>query len=192
MTWYVVDGMDGSGKSTAAEILRETLEARGRRVLVITHPNESMLVGRLEQRFLRGDSKMDVMLSTLLYITDVLHSIAVMRGRKGRRYDDIVFVRYIMAVAYLPDRLSGKAYDIISRLLPMPDVAMLIDLDPEDAIGRIFSRGDELEVFETVDKLCAVRARMQVLSEGWVVVDNHGDMDSLSRQIVATIQEVSD
>ncbi|MBO5669641.1 MAG: thymidylate kinase, partial [Candidatus Methanomethylophilaceae archaeon] len=29
MTWYVVDGMDGSGKSTAGNILKAHLESRG-------------------------------------------------------------------------------------------------------------------------------------------------------------------
>ena len=102
MAWYVVDGMDGSGKSTVADILRGELESRGRSVMVIAHPNRETAVGRLELAFLRGDSKLDVVMSTVLYVADVLHSICVMRGRRGRACDDVVFVRYSMAVAYLP------------------------------------------------------------------------------------------
>ncbi len=41
MTWYVVDGMDGSGKSTIAEMIRCRLEAEDRKVLVITLPNRN-------------------------------------------------------------------------------------------------------------------------------------------------------
>ena len=51
MVWYVVDGMDGSGKSTVAGILKGELEARGRSVLVIAHPNRDTVVGRMELRF---------------------------------------------------------------------------------------------------------------------------------------------
>ena len=80
MAWYVVDGMDGSGKSTVADILRDELESRGRSVMVIAHPNRGTAVGRLELAFLRGDSKLDVVMSTVLYVADVLHSICVMRA----------------------------------------------------------------------------------------------------------------
>ena len=127
MAWYVVDGMDGSGKSTVAGILKGELEARGRSVLVIAHPNRDTVVGRMELRFLRGDGRLDVIMSTILYVADVLHSLRVMRGRKGRGYDDVIFVRYIMAVAYLPDGMCDRAYGAISRILPMPETKVLVE-----------------------------------------------------------------
>ena len=130
MAWYVVDGMDGSGKSTVAGILKGELEARGRSVLVIAHPNRDTVVGRMELRFLRGDGRLDVIMSTILYVADVLHSLRVMRGRKGRGYDDVIFVRYIMAVAYLPDGMCDRAYGAISRILPMPETKVLVEGGP--------------------------------------------------------------
>ena len=188
MTWYVVDGMDGSGKTTAAGILREELEGRGRRVLVITHPNTDLRIGRLERALLQKEGKASMLLSTSLYIADILHSLAVMRVRRGR-YDDVIFVRYIMAVAYLPDGLCGKAYAVISRVLPMPDVAILVDVDPETAMRRISGRGEDLEVFETVERLEVVRGRMLGLTDGWEVLDNGGDAEGLGAQVVARIPE---
>ena len=187
MTWYVVDGMDGSGKSTAAGILADKLESEGRTILVIAHPNRATRIGRLELAFLRGDSRLDVILSTLLYIADVLHSLCVMRGRRGRRYDDVIFVRYIMAVAYLPDGLCGRAYRVIERLLPMPDVKVLVDVDPQTAMDRIRGRGEEMEVFETVERLATVRRRMLSLSDGWTVLDNGSGTDDLEEQVRGTL-----
>lgn len=188
MTWYVVDGMDGSGKTTAADILRAELEGRGRRVLVMTHPNTDLRIGRLERALLQKEGKASLLVSTSLYIVDILHSLAVMRVRGGR-YDDVIFVRYIMAVAYLPDGLCGKAYTVISRILPMPDVAMLVDVEPETAMSRISGRGEDLEVFETVERLGTVRGRMLGLADGWAVLDNRGDADGLGAQIAGLIQE---
>ncbi len=39
MAWYVVDGMDGCGKSTCADVIRDKLAGEGRRVFMVTHPN---------------------------------------------------------------------------------------------------------------------------------------------------------
>ena len=183
MAWYVVDGMDGSGKSTVAGILKGELEAMGRSVLVIAHPNRGTMVGRMELRFLQGDSRLDVIMSTLLYVADVLHSLRVMRGRKGRGYDDVIFVRYIMAVAYLPDGMCDRAYGAISRILPMPETKVLVDVDPQVAMGRIFDRGEDLEVFETVERLSAVRERMLRLSDGWEVIDNGSNPEDLAERV---------
>lgn len=183
MAWYMVDGMDGSGKSTVAGILKGELEAMGRSVLVIAHPNRGTMVGRMELRFLQGDSRLDVIMSTLLYVADVLHSLRVMCGRKGRGYDDVIFVRYIMAVAYLPDGMCDRAYGAISRILPMPETKVLVDVDPQVAMGRIFDRGEDLEVFETVERLSAVRERMLRLSDGWEVIDNGSNPEDLAERV---------
>lgn len=129
-----MDGMDGSGKSTAARIIVDHLESKGRKVLFMTHPNRGTRIGRLELELLKREGKAAMALSTLFYIIDILHSIRMMRSRRGRSYDDVVFVRYIMAVAYLPDGACGKAYRLISHILPMPDTAILVDVPPETAM----------------------------------------------------------
>lgn len=183
MTWYVVDGMDGSGKSTTADMIAEGLRSRGRKVRVMTHPNRDTRVGRLELRFLRMDGKPAVIMSTVFYIMDILHSLVVKRRREFRECDDVVFVRYSMAVAYLPDRLCGTAYRVVEWVLPTPDVAVLVDVSPERAMERILERGEDLETFETVAKLEKVRGRMLRLSGGWTVLDNDGDSEHLRRQV---------
>lgn len=172
MTWYVVDGMDGSGKSTAADVLVDKLESEGRKVLRIEHPNRTTRLGRLEARLLLVDGKAALVASTALYVADVVRS--VWRMKRARGFDDVVFVRYIMAVAYLPDDLAGMAYRIFANVLPTPDVRILVDVDPETAMRRIESRGEELERFESPEKLEKVRGRMLRLSDGWIVVDNSG------------------
>lgn len=114
MAWYVIDGMDGSGKSTVSQMLAEELRSRGRRVLVLEHPNRSIAIGRLEGRLLLVDSRPALIMSSCLYILDVVRSVGVMK-RSHKRYDDVIFVRYIMAVSYLPDRFAALAYRIFDK-----------------------------------------------------------------------------
>ena len=130
MTWYIVDGMDGSGKSSAAKALKDMLESDGRRVFIVTHPDQGCWFGRAEARFLKVPGKPSEIIATMLYILDAVQSVMRMRTSRGR-YDDFIFVRYIMAVAYLPDGIYRKAYGIIERILPMPDVRIMVDVDAD-------------------------------------------------------------
>lgn len=182
----MIDGIDGSGKTTAGEMLTGILESEGRKVLKIEHPNRDTMVGRAEAKFLTVDGKPAKIISTLLYIADVVRSVRFMKCRSSR-YDDIVFIRYIMSVAYLSDKPAQAAYKLFSRILPTPDVKILIDVDENVAVSRIAARGDELESFEVPEKLGKIRQRMRGLADGWHVVDNSGDpsdAESALRDIV--------
>lgn len=146
------------------------------------HPNRDTVVGRLEARFLLVDGKMAMVASTCLYIADVIRSVWIMKHSRTD-YDDVVFVRYIMAVSYLPDRLAGMAYTIFANVLPTPDVKILVDVDESIALERIDSRGEEKERFESLDKLRDTRRRMLDLSKGWIVIDNSGSSDDSRNEI---------
>lgn len=171
MTWYVVDGMDGSGKTTSSDFIRIKLESKGRKVLEITHPNDDCWFGRKAAKFLTIDSKFSEIIATVFYILDVLNSLRIMK-KKGKEYDDVIFVRYILAVAYLPEKLCPLGYRIFSKILPMPDVKIFVDVDGETAMKRILERGETLEIFETEEKLNKTRRKMQAITDGWIVIDN--------------------
>jgi dTMP kinase len=181
MVWYVVDGMDGSGKTTASDFIKEQLTSQGRKVLEITHPNQGSHFGRISSKFLHIESKVSEIVATVFYILDVLGSLRIVKRSKNE-YDDVIFVRYIMAVGYLPDRICGTAYRIIEKILPMPDVKIFVDLDAETSMKRIVERGEDLEIFESVEKLNCTRNKMLKLTNGWIIVDNSGTKDSTELQ----------
>ena len=88
-----------------------------------------------------------------------------------------------MAVAYLPDGIYRKAYGIIERILPMPDVRIMVDVDADTAFDRIESRGEDREIFETREKLRKTREKMISLTRGWYIIDNNGSLEDTIRQI---------
>lgn len=178
MAWYVVDGLDGSGKSTVALMIKEISEERHRSVYVRHHPSPR-LSGKISRYFLTGHGKVAETVATGFYILDVLFSLSEMKRLK-LDYDDILFVRYSMAAAYLPEKIMKTAYEIIEKVLPQPDKLILVDVDPELAMQRILERGEELEMFESIPRLNKVRRKMMILSQyGWDVVDNSNTLDDI-------------
>ncbi len=187
--WYVVDGMDGSGKSSVAEYLAEELRARGRKVLILGHPNRDTFIGQKEADYLLKEGKFAKIMATMFYIMDVTHSIRVKKKNdKTAEYDDIIFVRYIMAVTYVPESLSKIAYNFFALVFPEPDMKLLVDVDGPTAMARITSRGEALESFETEEQLTAIRAKMMNFTyDRWTVIDNNGTLEESKIQVVGIL-----
>lgn len=179
MAWYVVDGMDGSGKSTVAEMVVGNLESRGRKVLTVAHPDPNTFFGKVAARFLVSDSKVGAVGTSLFYFLDLLQSLSSMKTR-SRSYDDVVFIRYTMAVGYFPGRMSAVAHRLLRKLLPFPDYAIFVDVDAETAMKRIVRRGEAIQIFESLDKLADTRRKMLSMTEGWEILDNSGTWEEMA------------
>lgn len=179
--WIVVDGLDGSGKSTIARWIKEHYESMGDTVHVQVHPSER-LAGRISRRALQERGPMMFIISTAFYVLDVLISVSKLRT-EFRRYDDVVFVRYLMGTAYLPKRFAKQGYDAFAKVLPVPERLLLVDILPENALHRIARRDDREEMFENLPSLTRCREKLLMLSDGWSVLDNNGDEVETRRQL---------
>lgn len=172
LRFIVVDGLDGCGKDTHAERIRRHLEAKGERVTVISHPSRR-LFGRLSKRALEGSGPVARSFATLFFTADVLMSVSQL---KRRREGTVIFVRYLLGSAYLPERLAPTGYKLFRRVLPFPDLALFIDIEPKVAKRRISLRGHRHEMFETVEKLSSVRrVAKSLVADEWVTIDNSED-----------------
>jgi len=184
MTWYVVDGMDGSGKSTAAYELKDILETRGRTVLLIAHPNRNTKVGRLSAKFLTKEGKSAIIFATVFFGLSVIQSLFKIKRSKC---DDFIFVRYTLSVSYLPVSIVIPAYKIITAMLPKPDVKIYKDVDVQDALKRIEKRGETLEVFENLDALINTREKMLMLTDDWYTINGRFTPDEVSDDLIKII-----
>ena len=169
-----VDGLDGCGKDTHAARIREAIRDSGKEVIVMRHPSDGPL-GRMSKLAVQGSGPLALSMAIMFYSMDVLCSV-----RTYRRSDEgvFVFVRYLLGTAYLPPRLARLAYAFFVRLLPFPDLALFIDIEPSVAIRRIEARDHKREMFETDVKLRRIRKVARELTrDSWEVVDNSSDGD---------------
>jgi dTMP kinase len=188
MRWIVVDGIDGSGKSTFARWMKDHYESLGEKVLVRIHPSEGFL-GLLTRRTLQGKGRMLRLLASLLFIGDVLVSLRLMR-RDRQRYDTIIYVRYLMATAYLPERYIHLGYHFFAKILPVPRRLLLVDIDPKVALRRIEERNEAKEMFEDIESLCKIRRKVLRLAfNGWTVIENNVDVKDIPPGLVKIIED---
>lgn len=172
LRFIVVDGLDGCGKDTHAVRIRSFLESKGETIMMISHPSNRLL-GRIAKKSLQSSGKIARLFATAFYTADVLVSVRLMRKEKS---DTVIFVRYLLGTAYLPKSLAPIGYRVFRNLLPFPQLAFFIDIQPEVAIRRIKQRDQAREMFETVEKLIEVRKIAKALtSKEWITIDNSED-----------------
>jgi dTMP kinase len=188
MRFIVVDGLDGCGKDTHADNIRKLLKEAGDEVSVFSHPSPRFF-GRMSKRFLQGEGPPARLFATMFFIADVLQSV---RHLKSKTNGTVIFVRYLLGTAYLPRRLAPYGYVAFRNLLPRPDLAIFIDIEPDVAIRRIRARGHAPEMFETPQKLAAVRmVAKQLVAEEWVTIDNSVDGEAPFLAVETLLRERS-
>jgi dTMP kinase len=65
---------------------------------------------------------------------DVIRSILLYSWRK---YDYVIFVRYLMGTAYLLSPLHRIAYYFFASIVPTSNFMFFLDVNPEEAYTRI-------------------------------------------------------
>lgn len=167
-----MDGLDGCGKDSHAARIEEAVADSGREVAVLRHPSDGFL-GRVSKLAVPGSGPLPLAIAIAFYTMDVLRSVL----RYNRARDGVfIFVRYFLGTAYLPPGPAHMAYALFRRLLPFPDLALFIDIEPSVAIRRIEQREHKREMFETGEKLTRISNVARTLAkEEWVAIGNSID-----------------
>jgi dTMP kinase len=144
MKFLVVEGIDGSGKSTQIKLIMQHLENKGMPYRYVHFPRmESGIYGDLIARFLRGDfgslHTVDPYLVALIYAGDRKDAAPMIREWLKQGYvvllDRYVYSNIAFQCAKLPDREQQKKlrnwilnleYDYND--IPWPDLNILLDV----------------------------------------------------------------
>lgn len=154
------EGIDGSGKSTAAAALVDALRARKLDAHLHAEPTKSWLGEAVRRGFSENVSPWT---EALLFMADhashveiVKRSLATGAVVVSDRWSDSTF-------AYQGAALDAPGHDALAMLQQMerpfdltPDLTLLFDLDAGEAMRRVGARG-RTEKFERLDFLERVR-----------------------------------
>ena len=177
-----IDGLDGSGKSTASEVLADALRSEGREVMLVEHPGKGLL-GRTCRRLLLKEG-----LPAALFAAAFMSAEMLLGSSRIRKADcDVIAVRYTLSAMYLPSPMDAAVFRLFSAVMPRPDAMLFVDVAPEVAMGRVSSRGKELEMFENRESMEEVR-RKALAVPGVVPVDGSGSPEDVARRMLAALR----
>jgi dTMP kinase len=178
----VFDGLDGSGKSTQAELLCKHITDLGKTHILRAHPSGDNFFGRLSRAYLLMDGKRARISASIFYLFDVVRSVVLYWWRP---VDYVVFVRYLMGTAYLPESLYKLGYLFFLRIVPNSSHMFFIDTSPKEAHNRIEENRAHKEMFESLEKLEKVHKKITQLAmrTEWKVINGDQPSDEIHRQV---------
>ncbi|MGN0177357.1 MAG: dTMP kinase [Methanobrevibacter sp.] len=175
--YIVFEGIDGAGKSTQVQLLKEWLENNGFRVETLVEPTDSE-VGKLIRKILqRPDATTDSVQKTLglLFAADRMLIMDEIEDKSKIFISDRSF---ISSLAYQEPK---EWIEILNKYVKKPDLLILLDSDVKKSVAR--TSGED--TFENEEFLIKVKDNYLKLAENYTteIIDASNGINKVSSDI---------
>jgi dTMP kinase len=198
--WITLEGGDGSGKTTQSDLLASWLSDAGNAVLRTREPGGSEVGQLIRDIVLHHRGDIAPRAEALLYAADRAHHVATVVRPALERGEIVLQDRYLdSSVAYqgagrVLDATEVRNLSLWAAEGALPDLTVLLDLDPQTARERLDSADkpfDRLEA-EKADFHGRVRDAFLALAaaepERFLVVDASASTDVIAAEIRARVE----
>lgn len=177
--FVALEGGDGSGKSTQMQMLREMVAEKGIPAVFTREPGGTELGREIRGLLLHGDH-VEPRAEALLYAADRAHHVASVVRPALTRGEMVVTDRYLYSsVAYQgegrglgPQEIRDLSLWATGGLLP--DLVVLLDVDPEEGAARRFAReGHQEDRLEAAGTEFHTRVRQRFLDQAYADPDRY-------------------
>ena len=160
-----LEGIDGCGKSTQAQLLAQRLRAAGHAVVVLKEPTDGPHGSRLKE-VLRGERVADTEEILALFAADRREHVADRIAPALERGEIVLMDRYYYsALAYqCAAGIPAERIRAVNAFAPAPAVVLVFDLPVELALERVNSHS-VADAFERAPHLKRVRAAYLALRD---------------------------
>ncbi|HXY92949.1 MAG TPA: dTMP kinase [Acidimicrobiia bacterium] len=193
--FVVLEGGDGSGKSTQARCAAVQLRARGLAVYETFEPGATAAGAVIRELLLHGHAPVAPVTEALLMAADRAQHVHEQIAPALARGEWVVCDRFVpSSLVYqgIVRGLGAAAVETMNEVATAgvcPDVVVVLDV-PDDVVAartdaprdRLESEGDAFHA--------AVRDAYRFLAaeRGWVVVDGTGDVDTVAARVWARLE----
>jgi dTMP kinase len=202
--FIVFEGIDSSGKTTQAELLKNSLIANQQQAVISSEPS-SGIIGNL----IRQALKQRIIFSKEQDLFDQQMAYLFAADRHDHLYNDVDGVfklikdnyhvistrYYFSSLAYNCDTV--EQFDFIQKLndrFPNPDLTIYLDIPIEISLARLQERSLQ-EIYETKAKLTKVKEQYQQIFATYqgkaIALDGTQDPLHIHQTIVAQVQAIT-
>lgn len=201
--FIVIDGIDGTGKSTQIKLLQQYFTSRNRICFSTAEPSKGE-IGQLLRKYLK-DSTVPPEVDALLFAADRMdHCFREIIPHLNN--NEIVISDRYRDSTIIYQSIEGKSNKVpkdwlitLNKYVLIPDLTIILDMDPKIALERRrranASNNVELEKFENLDFQLEVRKgfleRASNLENGkYLLVDASNSEEEVFKEIVREIEQI--
>ena len=175
--YIVFEGIDGSGKSTQIQLLKEWLEANGFEVETLVEPTDSE-VGKLIRKMLQNPDAMEDDFQKVLALLFAADRMLIMDKLED---ESKVFISDRSFISSLVYQNPTEWVEVLNRYAKRPDLLILLDLDVEKSVAR--TSGED--TFENVEFLTGVKDDYLKLAKNYphAIIDANNGVNKVSSDI---------
>ncbi|NOZ85414.1 MAG: dTMP kinase [Deltaproteobacteria bacterium] len=191
------EGIDGAGTTTQAALLHETLEATFDKCLLTREPSDGpvgmlirqILSGRLLGSVAKGDATpFDRRSLALLFAADRIDHLASEVLPAIRQGIQVVSDRYLLSSLAYQSLDSDETWVLeINKNAPRPDITILLEVQVDEALGRLAACRSNIDIFEKkqiLEKVAANYKRFTSKVGGMVkIVNGQGTVEQVRRAV---------
>ena len=198
--FITLEGVDGSGKSTQAKLLKEALEAEGHSVLLTREPGGSPGAEEIRSLVLEGEpdrwsAETEILLFTAARRDHLERTIlpALAAGTI------VICDRFVDSTRVYQGLTRGDLRDVVDKLHALmigreADLTLLFDMDPKLGLARAKARQTSEERFEDMglEMQLAMRQGFLALAKGaperFAVIDAGRDIETIAADALAAVR----
>ena len=195
-------GLGGCGKTIQTIALVKILKENGLEVAVTREHTRDTQIGGLIERIIKKidvDEEVDPTALQMMFVADRINHtrryiLPLMEDVGSKGGGVVICDRYRdSTTAYAPPSQREYYRDIQRSVTINPDMTILLDLDPQEAVRRINNRGDA-DIFDRVEKLSEVRRGYlwcRDNSEGnYAWIEARGSVEEVRRRVLKAVEEI--
>lgn len=186
----VIEGVDGTGKSTLLRCLQAHCEGRGIGCVVSREPTNGVWGTRLRDSARTGRLPLERELE--LFLLDRKEHVSELILPALRSGKVVLLDRYFISSAAYQGARGADPEEVLRRneeFAPEPDLVFLLDCDPEQTLQRVRARGDVADEFEKLDELRRARELFLSIQRPYIrVIDASVGAEHVARQALALLE----
>jgi dTMP kinase len=181
-----IEGIDGSGKTTQAQLLARFCIENQLSHVISKEPTRGKYGQLIRDSAIRGRLSVDEEIELLLQ--DRREHVQEIIAPALDEEKIVILDRYYFSTAAYQGAHGANPELILSSneaFAPQPDLLVILDVPPQIGLQRIRERGDEPNKFETVDSLDHARAIFNRIDRSYkLAVDGQSGIEIVSYYVI--------
>ena len=201
--FIVVEGLDGTGKTTQIKILADYIKSKGTAVEITAEPTAHP-TGKLIRRILSGEVPSDPWALASLFLSDrIIHNINPDDGIEKMLSEgkSVISDRYYYSTFSYQGHETDLSWAMDMHFscpeIRKPDLVLFLTMAPEKCVERIrANRPDEaIEIYENTEALTKISRQFDTVfetlrdRENIVYIDADGTIEEVSERLFAAYEK---